>query len=78
MVGFLNAYQISNDEKYLQQSINCWQFIKCYIKDKKKGEWFWGINADHSIMENEDKVGLWKCPYHNSRACLEIIKRINN
>ena len=27
-------------------------------------------------MEKEDKVGIWKCPYHNGRACLEIIKRI--
>lgn len=75
MVGFFNAYQISNDEKYLQHSINCWQFTKQYIIDTKKGEWFWGVNADYSIMENKDKVGLWKCPYHNSRACLEIIER---
>jgi len=25
---------------------------------------------------NEDKVGIWKCPYHNGGACLELIKRI--
>lgn len=78
MIGFFNAWQLSGDEKFLQQSINVWQFIKQYIIDKKNGEWFWGVKEDHSIMQNEDKVGLWKCPYHNSRACLEIIKRINN
>ena len=76
MVGFYNAYQITNDEKYLMHSINSWQFIKDHIKDKKNGEWFWGIQEDNSIMQNEDKVGVWKCPYHNARACLEIIKRI--
>ena len=78
MIGFFNAYQIINDEKYLQHSLNSWQFIKQYIKDNKNGEWFWGVKEDYSIMQNEDKVGIWKCPYHNSRACLEIIKRINN
>jgi mannobiose 2-epimerase len=26
---------------------------------------------------NEDKVGIWKCPYHNSRDCIELIKRID-
>lgn len=77
MVGFFNAYQITNDEKYLALSINNWQFIKDYIIDRKNGEWFWGVKEDYSIKQNEDKVGLWKCPYHNSRACLEIIQRIN-
>ena len=76
MVGFMNAYQLTNDEKYLKHSINVWRFIKRYIIDSEKGEWFWGIKEDNSIMQSEDKVGLWKCPYHNARACLEIIKRI--
>ncbi len=78
MVGFFNAWQITNDEKYLQHSIHSWQFIKAYIKDNEKGEWFWGINDDYTVMKSQDKVGIWKCPYHNSRACLEIIKRIND
>jgi mannobiose 2-epimerase len=77
MVGFYNAYQISDNEKYLQYSINSWQFINQHILDTESGEWFWGVKGDHTIMQTEDKVGLWKCPYHNSRACLEIIKRID-
>ncbi len=78
MIGFFNAWQITNDESYLHRSLNSWQFIKHYIIDHEKGEWFWGVNEDHSIMQNQDKAGIWKCPYHNSRACLEIIKRIQN
>lgn len=76
MVGFFNAWQISGDEKYLNLSVNNWAFVKDRILDKQNGEWFWGITADGHIMPGQDKVGLWKCPYHNSRACIEIIKRI--
>jgi mannobiose 2-epimerase len=77
MVGFYNAWQISGDDKYLDISINNWRFIKNKILDKVNGEWFWGIDQYGQVMRSEDKVGIWKCPYHNSRACIEIIKRID-
>ena len=75
MVGFFNAWQITNEQIFLQRSIKSWQFIRDQIQHKKYGEWVWGINEDNTVM-NEDKVGIWKCPYHNSRACIELIKRI--
>lgn len=76
MVGFFNAWQNTGDKLYLQQSEKSWQFVKNYLHDKKNGEWFWGVNEDYAPMQ-KDKVGLWKCPYHNTRACIEIIKRVN-
>lgn len=76
-VGFFNAWQISGNENYLNATFKVWNFIKNHLKDNKNGEWFWGLHEDHSIMKNEDKAGFWKCPYHNGRACIEIIKRIN-
>ncbi|MDP4261229.1 MAG: AGE family epimerase/isomerase [Bacteroidota bacterium] len=76
MVGFLNAYQLTGEERYLHYSLHNWEFVKQYIKDNNKGEWFWGVNADHSVMQKE-KAGFWKCPYHNSRACMELIRRID-
>ncbi len=78
MVGFFNAWQNTGDDSFLNQSLKSWQFIKTYIHDKNYGEWYWGVNEDYSPMEDEDKVGIWKCPYHNSRACIEIINRINS
>ena len=77
MVGFYNAWELSGDLAFLEHSINSWVFIKNHLLDKKHGEWFWGVNSDYSPMKGQDKVGLWKCPYHNGRACLEIMKRIH-
>lgn len=77
MVGFFNAWQITGDQRFLNSSIRSWQFVKEYMLDKHLGEWYWGINEDHSPMTEKEKVGVWKCPYHNSRACMEVIHRIN-
>jgi mannobiose 2-epimerase len=77
LVGYFNAWQISGNDKYLQYVFNNWAFIKQYIRDNKNGEWFWGVSEDHSVMPDQDKAGFWKCPYHNGRACMELIKRLS-
>lgn len=74
MVGFFNAWQMSGEKEYLDHSIKSWEFIRNHIKDQEKGEWFWGVYADYRVMQ-KDKAGFWKCPYHSSRACMEIMKR---
>jgi mannobiose 2-epimerase len=72
MIGFFNAYQLSGDEHFLTSSIRSWRFILTNLKDDEKGEWFWGVYPDGSVME-QNKAGFWKCPYHNVRACIKII-----
>ena len=76
MVGFLNQWQLTNDEAWLQKTWQSWQYTSTFIKDKIYGEWFWGRNGDGTIMKGQDKVGIWKCPYHNTRACVEVMKRL--
>lgn len=75
LIGFYNAYQLTGNEEYLKIVFENWNFIKKHILDHKNGEWFWGIHKDYSLIQ-KDKAGFWKCPYHNSRACLELINRI--
>jgi len=77
MVGFLNAYQITEDKKFYEASYRCWDFVKTYMVDKEKGEWFFKTDKNgRPYYSEENKVGPWKGPYHNTRACLEIRRRL--
>src|SRR5579871_4108267 len=52
MIGFMNAFELTQENKFLERSYNSWRFIKTYIKDNHNGEWFWGIDEYNSIMKN--------------------------
>jgi mannobiose 2-epimerase len=75
VVGFLNAFTLSGKEEYLNISLKAWRFIADNLVDPKNGEWYWSV--DKNLLPNlkDDKAGFWKCPYHDSRMCLEIIER---
>jgi mannobiose 2-epimerase len=77
MVGFLNAYQISKKEEFLKASLNSWDFIKKYIIDRRYGGWFSSVDKNRNVNDKLEKVGIWKCPYHNARACMEVSKRLD-
>ena len=75
VVGFYNIYQYFSDEAALKKAQACWQYIKDNLIDYEHGEWYWSRHPDGSLNTIDDKAGFWKCPYHNSRMCLEIIER---
>lgn len=78
VVGFLNAYNKSGntDERFLEAAKKCLAYIFEYLVDKRPGsEWFWSVNKDGSPKELPI-VEPWKCPYHNGRMCIEIIRRM--
>ena len=78
IVGFYNCYQLTGDEKYLQIADKLWEYIKEYVIDKRSGsEWFWDLNASNEPESRKPIVEPWKCPYHNGRMCMEIIRRTN-
>jgi mannobiose 2-epimerase len=76
VVGFYNAYQVTGNAVYLDASLKVWEFIRNHIVDHVRGEWFYGVTRDGSRVTGDEKAGFWKCPYHNSRMCFEIISRI--
>ena len=75
VVGFLNIYQHFHDDSALERALRCWQYIKENLIDRENGEWYWSRHHDGSLNTIDDKAGFWKCPYHNSRMCLEILER---
>ncbi len=75
MVGFYNAYQNTGKVHFLEKSENSWEFIKKYLIDHENGEWFTGVTSEHKVTAT-DKINMWKCPYHNARACLEMYHRL--
>ena len=77
VVGHANLYQYFGDEVMMQRALHCWQYIQQHLIDWEGGEWYWSIKADGTINRTDDKAGFWKCPYHNSRMCLELIERFS-
>jgi mannobiose 2-epimerase len=76
VVGFSNAYQLTGEDSFMEESLKMWSFIKEHFVDRVYGEWLWGSNSDGSYRN--EKVGPWKCPYHNSRMCFEISARFGH
>ncbi len=76
IVGFVNAWQKDMGNAYLDAAKDVWEYIRTYLIDKREGsEWFWSVDQNGRAIE-KPIVEPWKCPYHNGRMCMEVIKRL--
>jgi len=75
VVGFLNAFELSGREDYLEAALKSWHFIEQFVIDHTYGEWYYRVSPEGRPELDLAKVSPWKCPYHNARAALEIIER---
>lgn len=78
VVGFLNANALTGQARFTLAAERSWQFIDRHIVDHQHGEWFWRVSKDGVPNNTEDKVGPWKCPYHNARTCFEVMERLDS
>ena len=75
LVGFLNAYEHTHEQRYLDAVRSQWKYIREKIIDPREGsEWFWSVREDGTPIE-KPIVEPWKCPYHNGRMCIEVLRR---
>jgi len=81
VVGFYNAWKLSGQARFLEASQLAWRYIENRIIDRQSGEWLAKLRPDGTPWkEGEDPdvclAGPWKCPYHNSRVCFEMMERL--
>ena len=76
VVGFLDQWAMTCDETWYLRAEQAFRYITTRLVDRENGEFYWAVLPDGSIDTENDKAGFWKCPYHNSRMCLEILQRL--
>jgi mannobiose 2-epimerase len=74
LVGLLNAYQIFQDPEYWTAFNLQAQYTLEHLVDREYGEWYNTIEPDGQI--SGEKASEWKAPYHASRACMEVVRRL--
>jgi len=77
VVGFLNGYEQTGDEKYLKASESVWDYIRDFIVDSRKGScWYAQVTQDGTPDFTKAVADEWTCPYHNGRMYFEVLKRL--
>ncbi len=76
LLGFMNAYRHTGEEKFKDAYMSQWRYIRDVLSDKREGsEWFWSVRED-GTPDPKPIVEPWKCPYHNGRMCLKVIREM--
>ena len=73
VVGNLWLWKYHGDLAAPDRALSTWAYIRDHFVDADNGEWFWGIHPDGTPDKESPKAGFWKCPYHNTRMCLQAL-----
>ena len=77
LLGFLNAWQRTGEEKYRSAVMTQWRYIRDFVCDKRPGsEWYWYVHENGAPGADQPIVEPWKCPYHNGRMAMEVLRRL--
>lgn len=75
VVGFLQAWKVSDDPVFLDAAVAMWRFIETRHIDRTNGGWHKTVAPDGRPRPG-NKIDRWTCPYHNGRACMEVFARL--
>ena len=76
VVGNLWLWKYHGEPEGLNRALVCWEYIKTHLV-RPDGEWHWAILPDGTPDLSQPRAGFWKCPYHNTRMCLEVIRLLS-
>lgn len=74
LIGLKYAHSLKTNDQYITASLKIWDYIKNHLLDHEHGEWFFRVDKNGTVYTQEDKVSMWKAPYHTSRACILLNK----
>jgi mannobiose 2-epimerase len=75
MVGFLDAYLMTKDEKYLNAFFNIHDFVFEKMINWEQGEWYALLAENGEVIWDYMRTS-WKVFYHTVRGTCQIIKRL--
>jgi len=76
VVGNLWLWKYHGDVPAFDRALAAWYYIQKHLVDPHAGEWWWAVLPDGSLDLSQPKAGFWKCPYHNTRMCLQVLSII--
>jgi mannobiose 2-epimerase len=74
VVGNLWLWKYHGESLSAEKALRCWEYIREHLIDARDGEWWWAVLPDGSLDKAQPKAGFWKCPYHNTRMCLQVLQ----
>jgi mannobiose 2-epimerase len=77
IVGFYNAYQLTGQARFAEAAYRCWTYVQAKMVDREHGDWFKYLHRDGTPDNGRFKAGPWECSYHHSRACFEMLARLD-
>ena len=88
VIGYFNLYEITGDYSNYETCQKIWNATKEHLVDEKHGEWigYYLLPEHKEYFKKPDKapsgrdvvrkISPWKCCYHSTRMCFEIIDRL--
>ncbi|PCJ82541.1 MAG: N-acylglucosamine 2-epimerase [Bacteroidetes bacterium] len=74
LIGLHYAFNLVPSQKYIDSSLAIWKYTKKHLIDHENGEWHFRVDRNGNAYAEEDKVSMWKAPYHTTRACILLNK----